>query len=108
MLLGQLYQAMRIPGVSSLSAVFKVDAQALSNAAKMLLHHGHTLLAELLIVDLLLGDARSGASGPFGLELEGLIADGKCVVGIGVLLLPQALGSLELSATDVAPRADGV
>lgn len=99
---------MRVPGVSSLSTILELDAETLPDAAQVLLHHGDALLAEFLIIDLFLGDAGPRTPGPLGLELKGLIADGEGVIGVGVLLLPQALGGLELSAADVAPWADGV
>jgi len=94
---------MRIPGISSLAPVSKVDTQFTADLRETALHHFDSFFAELFDVDGLLVSALLGR---IRVQVEGKPFCGECVVGVGLLVL--VYGDLKAVLAYVAPGADGV
>jgi hypothetical protein len=99
----QLHHSMRIPGVSSLASISKVDAQFVTDLRETALHHLYSLLAELLDVDGLLVSALLWG---IRVQVEWEPGCGECVVWIRLLVFVD--GDLKAVLSYVTPRTDGV
>jgi hypothetical protein len=94
---------MRIPSVSSLASISKVNTQFMADFRETTLHHLDSLLAEFLDVDGLLVSALLWC---IGVQVEWEPGCGECVVG--KRLLVSVYGGLEAVFAYITPRADCV